>query len=354
MAPHRPTRVLPPVLINALVLAAVGLAAAPALADPAPPQNTSAALKQLQDVSSQAEIVTEQWKSAQEAQAGKQRELTAAEQDAARASTAADQARAEQQRYRGTVDTLASATYQGASLTELSAFLASSSPQDFLDRASALDLVARNTNTAVAGLTAAVAKTGAEEQRTTTARGQAQAAAADAARLAGDVAARAAAMGRKVDAAKAALAALTAADKARLADPGPASPPSSSAGPVLPVPSSGVGAAAVRAALSKIGSPYVWGAKGPSSFDCSGLAYWAYQQAGVAIGGSTSSQIFNGVGVSRSAIAPGDLVFFYSPVHHVGIAVDGNHVVHAPDFGQTVKISPIDAMPFNSARRVTG
>lgn len=363
MAPHRVQRAISGAVISTLAVVAVGLASAPAGADPLPPQNTSDALTHLRDVSNQAEILTEQWKSAQEALDGKRQELAQATRGADQAKAAADEARAQQRQYQGKVDTLADVSFQGGRLNQLSAFLVSTSPQDFLDRASALDVLARNNNAAIGGLSAAVAKTGAEETRTKDAQGRARQAADDANRLAGDVAQRAQDMGRQVDAAKAALAALTQADRQKLAGPGPPSeahPPKQGPGGGGPAtqeptpPASGAGAVALRAALGKIGSSYVWGAKGPSTFDCSGLVYWAYQQAGIAIGGSTSTQVSNGISVSRSNIQPGDLVFFYSPVHHVGIAVDGNRVVHAPDFGQTVKISPIDAMPFDSARRVTG
>lgn len=362
MAPHRvdrrARRSRATGAISTLLISAVLLAATPAEAAP-PPSNSADAVRQLHEVADQAEIRTEEWKAAREALAGKQQELAASDADAARAAAAAADARADQQRYRGTVDTLAAVSFQGGSLNQLSAFVLSKSPQDFLDRASALDLLARNGNAAIAGLTRAVAATSVEEQRTATAKDHASRAAAAATRLTAETAARADDMSRQVDAAKAALAALTAADRARLAasDPPathqPKQPGSGGlTGPLPPV--SGAAAVALRAALNKIGSSYVWGAKGPDTFDCSGLAYWAYRQAGVAIGGSTSTQTSNGFAVSRSGIQPGDLVFFYSPVHHVGIAVDGNRVVHAPDFGQTVKISAIDAMPFNSARRVTG
>lgn len=112
------------------------------------------------------------------------------------------------------------------------------------------------------------------------------------------------------------------------------------------------GSSALTHALRKLGSPYVWGATGPNSFDCSGLVKWAYQQVGVSL--PRTSRAMSGVGtpVPRSRLQPGDLVFFYQPVSHVGIYVGNGKVVHASTSGQPVKVSSLSAMPFNSARRV--
>jgi cell wall-associated NlpC family hydrolase len=94
---------------------------------------------------------------------------------------------------------------------------------------------------------------------------------------------------------------------------------------------------AVRAALSRLGSPYVWGATGPSQFDCSGLVQWAYAQAGVHLDRTTYDQINDGVPVPRSLIRPGDLVFPHAG--HVQMAIGNNLVVEAPYSGASVRIS---------------
>jgi len=96
-------------------------------------------------------------------------------------------------------------------------------------------------------------------------------------------------------------------------------------------------ALAVRAALSRLGRPYVWGATGPDRFDCSGLVKWAYAQAGVRLDRTTYDQINDGVPVPRSQIRPGDLVFPHPG--HVQIAIGDNLVVEAPHAGATVRIS---------------
>lgn len=94
---------------------------------------------------------------------------------------------------------------------------------------------------------------------------------------------------------------------------------------------------AVRAALSRLGRPYVWGATGPDRFDCSGLVQWAYAQADVPLQRTTYEQIHNGVPIARSQVRPGDLVFPHAG--HVQLAIGGNLVVEAPHAGATVQIS---------------
>ncbi len=104
----------------------------------------------------------------------------------------------------------------------------------------------------------------------------------------------------------------------------------------LPAPNSRAGLA-VRAALSRLGCPYVWGATGPDRFDCSGLVKWAYAQAGVELDRTTYDQINDGVPVPRSQVRPGDLVFPHAG--HVQMAIGDGLVVEAPHAGANVQIS---------------
>lgn len=99
----------------------------------------------------------------------------------------------------------------------------------------------------------------------------------------------------------------------------------------------GRAAVAVRAALSRLGRPYVWGASGPNQFDCSGLVQWAYAQAGVHLDRTTYQQINDGIPVPRAQVRPGDLVFPHSG--HVQMAIGNNLVVEAPYSGASVRIS---------------
>lgn len=95
--------------------------------------------------------------------------------------------------------------------------------------------------------------------------------------------------------------------------------------------------AAVRAALSRLGRPYVWGATGPDRFDCSGLVQWAYAQAGVRLHRTTYEQIHDGVPVAPSQVRPGDLVFPHTG--HVQLAIGDGMVVEAPQPGAVVQVS---------------
>ncbi len=109
---------------------------------------------------------------------------------------------------------------------------------------------------------------------------------------------------------------------------------------------------AVRFAIAQVGEPYVWGATGPSSWDCSGLTLSAFQAAGVTLPRTSSSQATVGARVAESALKPGDLVFFYWPISHVGIYIGEGLMIHAPHPGDVVKVTSIDTMPFATARRV--
>ncbi|OBH76956.1 hypothetical protein A5681_08015 [Mycobacterium scrofulaceum] len=101
----------------------------------------------------------------------------------------------------------------------------------------------------------------------------------------------------------------------------------------------GRAAIAVRAALSRLGRPYVWGATGPDQFDCSGLVQWSYAQAGIHLDRTTYQQINDGIPVPRSQVRPGDLVFPHAG--HVQLAIGNNLVVEAPYSGASVRISPL-------------
>jgi len=110
---------------------------------------------------------------------------------------------------------------------------------------------------------------------------------------------------------------------------------------------------AVDTALAQQGKPYVWGGAGPDSFDCSGLVQYAYAAAGISLPHSSSMQSTIGTPVAYSDLQPGDLVFFYSPVSHVGMYIGNGQMVHASTYGQPVKVIDLAYMPgFNSARRI--
>jgi cell wall-associated NlpC family hydrolase len=133
--------------------------------------------------------------------------------------------------------------------------------------------------------------------------------------------------------------------------PGPLPPPTVPVGQIVaPTPAAQV---AVDTALAQLGDPYVWAAAGPDAFDCSGLTQYAYAAAGVSLPHSSSMQSTVGTPVAYADLQPGDLVFFYNPVGHVGIYIGNGQMIHAPHTGDVVKIVDLAYMPdYNGARRV--
>ncbi|WP_426564223.1 NlpC/P60 family protein [Angustibacter sp. McL0619] len=116
--------------------------------------------------------------------------------------------------------------------------------------------------------------------------------------------------------------------------------------PDVPAPNA-TAAAAIAAAATRLGMPYVWGATGPTTFDCSGLMQWAYAQAGVLLPRTSRAQYAALPHVALSELAPGDLVFYAidvnqpSTIHHVGMYVGNGLSLYAPQTGSVVKIGPV-------------
>jgi cell wall-associated NlpC family hydrolase len=115
-----------------------------------------------------------------------------------------------------------------------------------------------------------------------------------------------------------------------------------------------IGAQALRWALSRRGDPYVWGAAGPNSFDCSGLVLWAYAKVGISLPHFTGDQWQMGVHVGRNQLQPGDLVFFYADIGHVGLYIGNGLMVDAPDFGENVQVQPVMWSVYAGAVRIVG
>jgi cell wall-associated NlpC family hydrolase len=138
--------------------------------------------------------------------------------------------------------------------------------------------------------------------------------------------------------------------------PSPSS--STSSGPSAPVvdnppPPPGAGAAgAVAAAETRLGDEYVWGAAGPTTFDCSGLVQWAFAQVGISLPHYSGAQFADGVQIPMSDLEPGDLVFFSDPGEHVAIYIGGGQVIEAPHTGAVVHIVPMYS-EFTQAVRIS-
>jgi cell wall-associated NlpC family hydrolase len=279
------------------------------------------------------EVVTEQFNEARVA-------LTA-QQEATKAAIATmEQATAElaaaQQHVRG----LARTAYTGEGLGSFQALLTSDSADAFVDRVATLQLVAGHQSGILER--AASANVAAAQAQAT-----AQQAAADAQAQYDAVAAQQAALQAEVDEYRAAFQQLSAQerqaaiahhdgqDRASRSEERAAVP---AAGPV--VADSEAAQTAISAAMAQRGKPYVWAAGGPNSFDCSGLTAYAFRAAGISLPHSSRMQSQMGQPVSRDQLQPGDLVFFYSPVSHVGIYIGNGQMVHAPTSGDVVKVAP--------------
>ena len=113
-----------------------------------------------------------------------------------------------------------------------------------------------------------------------------------------------------------------------------------------------VGAQALQSALTKVGDAYVWGAAGANEFDCSGLVVWAFSQYGISLPHYTGDLWNSGVHISQNDLEPGDLVFFYADISHVGIYIGNGLMVDAATYGQGVVVQPVDWSNYVGAVRI--
>ncbi|MGH3361868.1 MAG: NlpC/P60 family protein [Nocardioides sp.] len=117
------------------------------------------------------------------------------------------------------------------------------------------------------------------------------------------------------------------------------------------VAASGRAGAAVSYAMAQVGDAYAYGATGPDAYDCSGLTMASWAQAGVSLPHSSSAQYGSGPQVPASALQPGDLVFYYSPISHVGMYIGGGQIVHAANPSTGVQVTGLYSMPYSGAVR---
>lgn len=347
MRSHPVKRVVSGALAASAVIAVVTFTQSPATASPIPaPQQPSAseALEKYRELAAKAEKLNEEYLKAQEDLDAKKDELAKASDQLKKAQQSKQRALDAEERYRVDVDRFAGASFtSGSQLNKMSALLTGDSAQDFLDRSSALDVLATDKSKALQRLQGAVDAARDSEKQATDARGKAQDAKDEAERIKADLKARKDRLDKQVEDLKEQAGLLSASDIAAQRDTGIDIGPVTAPGPAAQI--------AVNAALGKRGSPYVWGATGPNQFDCSGLTQWAYAQAGISIPRTSGAQSTFGTPVRRDQLQPGDLVFFYSPVSHVGIYVGNGMMVHAPTSGDVVKVSPLQAQ-YSGARRV--
>ncbi len=277
-----------------------------------------------------------------------QAELTVTElqQAAADARVAAEAADAEVARFEPQLVAIVQTGFTSGSTSGVAAFLTSDSAEDFIQQMTTLDMIAEHTDSVLVAVSAA-------REQASAARTQAEAAAAEAEAALATLQQQQAEVQARVDQYEADFARLSAAERAvvttTLAGPVLEAPPVAQV--VARAPSEAAGAV-VEAALSQLGDPYVWGASGPNGYDCSGLTQFAYAAAGVSLPHSSRAQAGMGVAVSRGELQPGDIVYFYSPVSHVGIYIGNGQMVHARTFGQPVAVTTVDMRGYAGARRI--
>lgn len=339
MASHRLTHA-----VFAVAVASVGLSGSPAVAQP--PANSADALRKYNELSEQATKLNEEVLRAQENLDAKKKELEKAGADAGVAQQVVDKAKADEEEFRVYVDQLTAASFSGARFNNLSALLVSESQQDFLNRMSALQVIAEDNKDALDKLSGAVDTANQARQSAQDAQGRAQEATKAAEQLKQDLDKRGAELQGQIREVKTALDNLSAGDRAKLRDKGDTSP--------ISVPSGAAGAA-LQFALNQRGDAYRYGSTGPDLWDCAGLTMKSYAAAGVVIPRTSGGQAGIGRPVSRAEVRAGDLIIYYSSRSHVAMAVDNNRAVHASTEGVPVKIAPIDSIgPISVIRRLDG
>ncbi|OPX08778.1 peptidoglycan hydrolase RipC [Mycobacterium sp. AT1] len=369
---HRSARLLRRPVVGAIagVMVFGGVLAGTSQADPA-----ADALAKLNELSRQAEQTTEAMHSAELDLNNKLAAQQVADQKHAADIAAVDSSKAQLATFQTSVDKVAAAQYMGGRTDGLDAMLTANSPQGLIDqlavqRVMATEMSAQMTNFK----SSSVLATNAEVESAKSAA-DAKTAAEQAAAVRADLQSKQSKLQVQMAIVKSQYTALTPAQRDALAaipptPPVPAAPDAPPPPDVLAsapdginpgdlappeaapaAPAEGEGMVAVQAALTRIGSPYSWGAAGPGAFDCSGLVMWAFGQAGVNLPHSSQALAQGGQPVSMDQMQPGDLITYYSDASHVGIYIGDGMMVHASTYGTPVRVAPMDNAPIHNVRR---
>ncbi|MDH6195044.1 cell wall-associated NlpC family hydrolase [Mycobacterium frederiksbergense] len=374
---HRPTsRVKRPVAGAIAGLALIsGFLTATSQADPA-----DDALAKLNELSRQAEQTTEAMHSAQLDLNNKLAAQEAAENKHTDDTVAVEAANSQLATFQTSVNKVAAAQYMGARTSGVDAILTVSSPQQLIEQLAMQRVMATEMSAQMRSFRSAGEKAARAEQESAKSAAEAKTAAEQAAAVRADLQSKQSQLQVQIAVVKSqyqsltpgqreALAALPPApaappvpepdalppaqDPAVLADPPNGIPPGDVAPPEGALPGGGDGhsGTVIQAALSRIGSPYSWGAAGPSSFDCSGLVMWAFQHAGISLPHSSQALARGGQPVSADSMQPGDVVTYYSDASHVGIYIGDGMMVHASTYGTPVRVAPVNNAPIYNVRR---
>jgi cell wall-associated NlpC family hydrolase len=316
-------------VLTATAAAAVALSSQAAHADPKP---TKSEVKEKVDkLYHEAEVANEKYNGAKEQQDELKKQVDALQDKVARGQ-------GDLNTLRGELGSIATAQYRSGGLDPSVQLFLASDPDSFLDQASALDqLTAKQAES--------LQKIQSKQRTLAQQRKEAQTKLGDLADVRKTLGANKAKLQKKLADANTLLNTLTAAEQEAMQQEEQRA--SRDAGDRVDlgneVPASARGAEALRAASTQQGKPYVSGGTGPSSFDCSGLTQWAYAQAGVQLTRTTYTQINDGDRIGRSALKPGDLVFFNN-TSHVGLYAGNNQILHAPKPGAVVRYESMDYM----------
>jgi peptidoglycan DL-endopeptidase CwlO len=322
-------------LSAALVAAATGLLApTPAAADPT---DAAQARALMEEAAQQLTAIDEQVHEA---------ELIVAAQQATAADAAAQAAVAQAALavYTPQIRAIAQSAFTAENQSRVAAFLTSDSAAELVQQMTTLDLIADHTNGVI--LEVAAAQAAAQQ-----AQAAADQAAANAQAGLDQLQGQKAEVQQKVDAYQADFARLSATEQAAVT--------AAVAGPTLRAPSNlpmppGAAGAAIQAALAQLGDPYQHAASGPDAFDCSGLTSYAWAAAGITLPHSSRAQSQVGPQVSRAELQPGDLVFFYTPISHVGLYIGNGMMVHARTYGSPVAVTSVDQRGYRFGVRLSG
>jgi len=331
----RPRTLLVP-LLAAIALLGV-LPAGAGNADPRP---------SLQEVERRVNALNSQADDIVEAYSESKLELTQAKRKAALAQGRVRSARKELDKLQRSMYGVAAAAYRSGGTDQFVQLVSTSTPQTFLDRAASLNRIAAGQSAQLAAANTArhrLSVADAEAKRQTAVRKQVES------KLAGQK--------RRIESLlaeqKRLLGSLRADERRRLEAARAAASRASRdrSWPTYNGPASGRAAVAVQEAYRKLGSPYKWAASGPDRFDCSGLTMWVWAKAGVSLPHSSRAQYSGGRKVSRGSLQPGDLVYYGSPIHHVGIYIGGGRMISAPQTGDVVKIQNAFRSDYTGATR---
>jgi cell wall-associated NlpC family hydrolase len=362
---HWTTRVIARPVIGAIVGITVfgGVLVSSVHADPA-----DDAMAKLNELSRQAEQTTEAMHSAQLDLNNKLAAQHAAEAKHAADVAAVDATKAQLATFQSAVDKVAAAQYMGGRPDGLDAMLTATSPQGLIDQLSVQRVMASEMSAQMTHFRDAGARATLAEQESAKSAAAAKTAAEQAAAVRADLQSKQSQLQVKIAIVKSQYNALTPAQRDAMAavppvPPLPAPPPPGDPaimaappegippGDMAPQGGSPEAATVIQAALSRIGSPYSWGAAGPGAFDCSGLVMWSFQQAGISLPHSSQALANGGQPVSMDQIQPGDLVTYYSDASHVGIYIGDGMMVHASTFGVPVRVAPVNNAPIYNVRR---